>query len=393
MGQMSDMGRYAFHLGVNTLFHVPGDIGGTETYLRELLLAMAQYFTELRLTLFTSLDNDAMLRDLFAGNPQVTTHSLSFRAANRPLRIIMEQMVLPFVVKKSGVDVLWSPGYTMPFWAHCPQVVTVHDLQYKSHPYDLSRLEKVTFDALVRIACRRSEKIISVSQFSKDEIVKYGFAEANKVCTVLEGVDPSFAENDTETISVKGVEKIVLPAKPFLLCVANTYPHKNVHLLVEAFARICHAIPHNLVLVGKARLGESAVQQAVAHLSDPLRFIRYQDGIPFPLLQALYRHADAFVLPSAYEGFGLPVLEAMMACTPVVISRIASLPEVAGDHAWYFQEGDVESLVHQIQSVITLAPEERFTRCQRAQTWAQGFSWKNAAQQTLDVLAGCRSLS
>lgn len=377
------------HLGVNTLFHVPGDIGGTETYLRELLLAIAREYPQIRLTLFTSLDNDPLMQRLFAGHEQVATHCLPFRAANRPLRIVLEQLWLPLAVMRSGVEVLWSPGYTAPFWAPCPQVVTVHDLQYKSHPDDLSRLERFTLDALVRMACRRCRKIIAVSEFSKSEIVRFGFAPDDKIVAVLEGVDLSFAETVAAAEVADELRQVLSSNTPYILTVAHTYPHKNVHLLVEAFGLIYKDVPHNLVIVGKERLGEPAVRRAVENLPCPERLIRFPQGVSFPALRYLYQNAAVFVFPSVYEGFGLPVLEAMMAGAPVVTSRMASIPEVAGEHAFFYRNGDVVSLEHQIRLAIDMKDGQEMW-CKRGQDWAGRFSWQQAAHNTVDVLLACR---
>lgn len=387
---MTPSEHFSPHIGVNTLFHVPGDIGGSETYLREMLVAIVQKFPELRLTLFTSLDNDVLMSKLFAAYPNVENRCLPFRAANRPLRIVLEQFWLPLAVWRSNVEVLWSPGYTAPFWAPCPQVVTIHDLQYKSHPDDLSWLEKATLDILVRMACKRCAKIIAVSQFSKSEIAKYGFAPDDKISAIHEGVDPSFAEAVQIPAVVDELQKIFASARPFILCVAHTYPHKNVHLLIEAFSLICDEIPHNLVIVGKERLGETVVRESVKRLPRPDRLFRLNEGVSFGALKFLYQNADAFVLPSAYEGFGLPVLEAMMAGAPVVTSTMASLPEVAGKHTFYFQSDDEISLGQQIRAVIEMEPEKKAIWCEQAKSWAKKFTWEKAALETVDIFSTCR---
>lgn len=376
-------------IGVNTLFHVPGDIGGTETYLRELLLAIAQEFPHVSLTLFTTADNDALLNAVFAKNANVVTNCLPFRASYRPMRILCEQLWLPLRVRTSNVDVLWSPGYTAPYAVSCPQVVTIHDLQYKSHPDDLTWLERQTLDTLVRMACRRCRRVITVSAFSKSELIKHGCAATEKVVPILAGVDGSF-EVDVPGPEVEHeLPPVLTQGRPYILAVAHTYPHKNVDQLVTAFGLIYQHVPHDLVLVGKKRLGEPVLQKALDRLPCRNRVVRLTSGVSYAALKHLYQHADVFVLPSAYEGFGLPVLEAMMSGTPVVTSKMASIPEVAGEHAFYYHNGDCQALGNEIKAVIALTPEQRSLWCERAHTWAKQFTWTKAARETIAVLEEC----
>ena len=373
-------------LGINTLFLVPGDVGGTETYLRETLLACLQEFPDLQYILFTNNENDALLRTLCAGHNNVAFDCLGFNAANRPLRIIFEQTRLPLAARKHRLDLLWSPGYTAPFFAPCPQVVTIHDLQYKSFPEDMSLLERITLDILVRGACRRCEAVLAISEFSRKEILRHGFAIAGRVHTTLLGVDKSFADRPPEAIRTPNMQELLPnPVQPFILCIAHTYPHKMVHLLVEAFNLAMHRLPHNLVLVGRARRGEHLVEQAVGASPDGTRIIRFKDGLSYKKLQLLYQSADMFVLPSVYEGFGLPVLEAMMAGTPVITTNEASLPEVAGGHAFCVKLNNAEALSEQIVQMHELGREEKSQIQKAAQAWAAAFTWSRSVQRMMEV--------
>jgi hypothetical protein len=163
-------------LGVNTLFLVPGDVGGTETFLRESLKALVKYHSgQFDLILFTNNENHDVLREDLAGCSSLVFHKLGFNAMSRPARIIFEQCWLPLECRKANLDLLWSPGYTAPFWSPCPQTVTIPDLQYKNFPEDMVWLERVALDFLVGIACRRSQAIFTISEFSKQEVIKYNF--------------------------------------------------------------------------------------------------------------------------------------------------------------------------------------------------------------------------
>ncbi|MCI5142649.1 MAG: hypothetical protein D3909_13200, partial [Candidatus Electrothrix sp. ATG1] len=207
-------------IGINTLFLVPGDVGGTEIYLRRNLLAMVANNPQDLFVLFITLDNEALFHDELQAFANIEYVLLPFRAAIRPLRIVCEQMLLPWSVWKSKVDVLWSPGYTAPALCSSPQAVTVHDLQYKSHPDDLSFLERITLDVLVRTACRQCAAVIAVSEFSKKEILRYGFAAEEKVHAILEGAEPDFAYPVPEEKAVR----LPIADKPYILCVAHTTP-------------------------------------------------------------------------------------------------------------------------------------------------------------------------
>ncbi len=372
-------------IGINTLFHVPGDVGGMETFLRRTLRAMAECSPKYTLVLFTSLDNDSVLRDDLLRFPQIEFVRLKFRASKRPLRILMEQCLLPLAVAKSKVDVLWSPGYTAPALCSCPQVLTVPDLQYKSHPDDMSVSERITLDTLVKAACRRCRAVITISEFSRSEVVRYNFAPADKVQSVHLGVDEKFAVPASGENLPEGFISSCKDGKPYILCVAHTYPHKNVHLLVEAYANIQDKIQHDLVVVGKPRRGENLVSQSMQLVNDPGRVHRLQ-GLDFSSLRYLFQTADFFVLPSAYEGFGLPVLEAMMSGTLVITSNKASIPEVGGNHVLYCDPMTAENLAAKILEALSLEQHEREAIQSAARLRAASFTWEKTARETMRVL-------
>lgn len=372
-------------LGINTLFMVPGDVGGTETYLRETLLAALKMYPDVEFILFTNNENDELFKKICKDSPNVQFVCLYFNASNRPVRILLEQVKLPFVAKKYHLDILWSPGYTAPFLSFYPQAVTICDLQYKSYPEDMGWLERITLDVLVRGACRMCDAVLAISEFSRKEVIRYKFAGPEKVHTVLLGVDETFGEMYAEEEVNATLGGMLELGAPYILCVAHTYPHKKVHVLIDAFNDVMDSIPHNLVIVGRARRGEDLVMHSVSVCKDSSRIIRFKDGLPYRTLQMLFQSADMFVLPSAYEGFGLPVVEAMMAGVPVITTQKASLKEVAGEHAFCVRSINRHSISEQILKTKSLSLQERIGKVEGAKSWAEAFTWQKSVQAMFDV--------
>lgn len=370
-------------IGVNTLFLIPGEVGGTETYLREVLLAIAKSFPHIEWVLFTNRENDQCLRGIFGNFSQFSFNSLPLRATNRYARIIWEQMHLPFRVLKSQTDLLWSPGYTAPFFSPCPQVVTIPDMQYRRHPQDLVYLARFVTDILVRAAVQRCQGILTISEFSRREILTFTRAREEIIRAVHLASDPAFGRSTPDNMKQGRLNRVLSIEKPYILCVANTYPHKNIHSLVESFGRIQNKIPHHLVLVGKRRLGEPEVQTALEKVTDTSRIQRLSQ-LDNEDLMALYQGADLFVFPSLYEGFGLPVLEAMMSGVPVLTTTCGSIPEVGGDHVCYFDPADATDLDRKIVEMVCWNKNYRMSRIQEAQKRARQFSWQKTAEETME---------
>jgi glycosyltransferase involved in cell wall biosynthesis len=372
-------------IGINTLFMIPGEVGGTETYLRQTLLEMAGRFPDIGLVLFTNLENHEVLTADLAAFKQVCAVRLNVKARNRVARIIREQVELPFSVRTSGVDVLWSPGYTAPCFCPCPQVVTIPDMQYKTHPQDLTFVARLVTDVLVRTAARRCRRVIALSEFSKAEIVKYTAAGPGKVEVVPLAASPEFADPIPFGRRERILAPLLPPERPYLLTVAASYPHKNLPALVRAFGTVMNLIPHTLVLVGNDGLGEPELRNALAALPDAARVVRLRK-LSRESLVALYQGCDVFVFPSLYEGFGLPVLEAMTAGVPVITTRFGSIPEVGGEGVDYFDPEDPGALAASIVAVVGRSPADRLRTVERGRELARRFSWAATADKTIAVL-------
>jgi len=367
-------------IGINTLFMIPGEVGGSETYLCETLRALlAQDGDEY--VLFTNRENHDICRKRFGDCPRLRCDPLNFRAGNRYARIVREQTQLPAHVFRAGVDVLWSPGYTAPLFARCPQVLSVLDMQYKSHPDDMTPLARLVTHALVYVGVQRVEQLLTLSDFSCREIVRHAKTTAAKITVTHLAADETFRNEILADRKTAILEQMGIDRAPYLLCIANTYPHKNVAALVQAFAMLESEISHDLVLVGKPRLGEPAVQAALHRLKNPARVHRIAN-VKRDSLAALYQAADLFAFPSRYEGFGLPVLEAMESGTPVLTTRCGSIPEVGGDTVEYVDDPTAEAFASRLRVLLKRPKAEWKTQIARAKERAGDFSWNTTAMLT-----------
>lgn len=363
-----------FHLGVNALFFLPGQVGGAETYLRETLRELLPMLPG-DCTVFTNLENDDLLRRDLADLPHAGAlrfDCLSFRAANRYQRIVREQFQLARHVKKAACDLLWSPGYTACLLTRTPQVVSVFDLQYRRFPEDLSLIGRWTTHFLISAGVRHCDRVVTLSDFSKSEIVHFTKTPPAKIDVPFAGVSTRFSDDVPRRAD----------HSPYLLCVAGSYPHKNLPSLVRAFDAIADRIPHRLVLVGGEGLGEEDLRQTIASARHRERIER-KSGIPRSELLALYRQADLFVLPSLYEGFGLPVLEAQLAGVPVLTTGFASIAEVGGDSLFLYDPRREGALEKGILEALSASPEERMRRIEAGKANAGTFTWRRTAERTL----------
>lgn len=367
-------------LGVNLLFLIPGEVGGTETYARRLLEALVETFPQDEYVLFCNRENAGT----FAAGPGVTRVPCPVTARSRARRILYEQVALPSLARRQGVELLWSPGYTSPFRCPCPSVVTIHDLQFRHHPEDFSTMERLATRLLVKASCVRADHVLTVSRNAAEDIVRLNGVPADRVTAVHHGVAREFAspidaERSRALLGAVGV------SRPFLLAIANSYPHKNLAGLVRAYARIEEAVPHALVIVGQARRGEPALQEALGQLKHPARVLRLK-GLPEETLRALYQAADLFVFPTLFEGFGLPVIEAMASGAPVACSDIPTLREVAGDAAEFFDPADARDMAQRVHALLQDDARRRALRASGL-AHARAFTWTRAAQASRDAFA------
>jgi len=370
-------------IGINILFLIPGKVGGSEIYLRNLLENLTMIDRENEYILFTNMENSGTFKISQDNFKEVLC---PVRASFRPARVLWEQFILPFQIKKYRIEVLHSPGYTAPLLASCCSIVTIHDMNYFYYPEDFSKLTTFFLKLLVPLAARRSRKIITVSRNSKKDIVQILKIPESKICVIYEAGSshlsvPIVIENK---VREKLKERCGIDKK-FILTVSVSHPHKNLHRLVEAYDILCkrYQIACQLLIVGIKGRAQSGLMNLVKELSLEKRVI-FTGWVSNEDLLLLYSEAELFVFPSLFEGFGIPVLEAMAQGTPIVSSNAASLPEVVGDGALLVDPCNIDEIAEAMHRVLT-DETLRVALIKRGFKRVSRFSWEKTARETLAV--------
>ena len=344
-------------IGVNALYLIPGGVGGTEIYLRNLLAALAEIDSLNQYVVFTNREtgNDLVpQRANFLHAPQPV------RAAFRPGRILWEQFRLPPAVRKHKLDVLFNPGFTAPIICRCPMVTVFHDLQHKRHPEYFRWFDLPFWEFFLWASAHRSRGIIAVSTATRDDFKRYYGGDSQ---VIHHGVERQFFDIAKRRESGN-----------YLLCASTSHPHKNLSRLLRAY-REARDLPE-LVITGVRGFAAREVEDLAG------RSVRVTGWIPREELYDLFRGARGFIYPSMFEGFGMPVLEAMAAGVPVACSDIPPLREVAGETVHYF---DPSSDVDLRAALVRLA--EGTIPTEAAARRAAGYTWEKTARATLDYLS------
>jgi len=264
----------------------------------------------------------------------------------------------------------------------CQHVVSILDMTVYLTPERHSLLKRAYFRAMIPQMARRSEKVIAISESTKRDLVSLLGIREEKICVTHLGVDKRFRPVTDEQELIRVRKKYNLPAK-YILYVGLIEPRKNLEALVDAYHADSLHDEYALVLAGNLGWGYAPLLKKIAnsHLRNRIQMPGYVADADLP---ALYSSATVVVYPSLYEGFGLPVLEAMACGGAVITSNVSSLPEVAGDAAVLIDPNDAGELTVALQSVLR-DRQLRESLSQRARLRAQLFSWERTAAKTLDV--------
>lgn len=323
------------HVGVDLIFLDPGRSGGRETYARELLRALRG---QVELTAYVNRETGGA----WAGLVDHTVVLPGASARSRTRWAIGELALLPKAAR--GIDLLHCPANFAPLHGDVPRVLTLHDIHFRMRPETVSPVARVATELMVPRAARRADRVITVSEASRQDIERE--LRVRDVAVVLSGID-----------FPRAAEPVALGDRPVVLCVAADLPHKDLRTAVAALELVPEA---RLVLVGAGteRLGGEGV---------------------VPDVEPYYARADVLLTPTLHEGFGFPVLEAMVRGIPVACSDLPVLREVGGGHAEYFTPGDPAAAAVAVRRALGR------TDTAAARAHAESFTWERAAAATLDV--------
>ncbi|WP_322494953.1 glycosyltransferase family 1 protein [Chloroflexus sp.] len=291
------------------------------------------------------------------------------------------QGLVPLRAQLQKMHAIHAPGIRFPLTARVPVVVTIYDIIPILYPELFPRHGAIVLSTYFRLMRRFARMVIVTSEATKRDVQQHLRIPAERIAVAPLGVNPVFQPQSQTTIT--SVRERLGIKWPYILFVGNIEPRKNIVRLIEAFSIIRqHGWPHHLIVVGKGGPLSGPIYHASAALglTDFVHFTSHYDDHD-SAFAALYAGADVFVYPSLYEGFGLPVIEAMACGCPVITSDVASLPEVGGAAAVYINPYDVASIATAIEQVLA-APDFADTLRHSGIRHAQQFTWERCVALT-----------
>ncbi|MEC9261160.1 MAG: glycosyltransferase family 1 protein [Pseudomonadota bacterium] len=351
---------------------------GISRYVKKLVETLvSQHHSDVTYYLYYQRQPREQKLDWLTSNKQV-----KHRPLWTPVNLLSEhpsvwwKYYLPLVMKLDGIDVFHGPNHSVPVSGTIPTVLTIHDIAYfymKVHGEGLDRMLKRT--TLENMNC--ATKIVAVSQSTANDIIREG-AAADKTTVIYQGYEPNPGEmNECTSIMQRPVSSLT----PYLLFIGTVQPRKNVEYLVDEFARVSSEIPHTLVIAGAPGDSQQTVEKKITEygLRDRILLTGF---ISDEERHTLYKHADIFLYPSLYEGFGLVILEAMSYGVPVITGNNSSLPEAAGDAGIKVDIATQGALGEAILSLFN-EPKRKQALIEKGLTHCHSFGWEESARQMM----------
>jgi glycosyltransferase involved in cell wall biosynthesis len=345
---------------------------GIGTYLRHVVPGIIKSFPDQKICL---LGEDAALKAIgWLDYPNV--YFVSFRA--RMYSVEEQWKIVQRIPQETTL--LFYPHYNIPLFYRGRVLVMIHDLCHRVLPQEGNFLKYAYARLLFGAVGRRAEAVITNSHFTKDEFLRHTIERAQPVFPIHLGVSEDWFAAAAMRANASSTTNI-----PYVLYIGNIKPHKNLGGLIRAWRSMKDVVPHKLIVVGRREgfiTGDNRVQAEAAELGDRVSFTGYIDDLS---LKRLVANAEALVLPSFYEGFGLPPLEAMAAGCPVAVSDIPALREVCGDAAVYFDPNNADEIASRLGELL-LSHQMRERLRTEGLARAREFQWEACVSRTCDVI-------
>jgi len=365
-------------IAINLLYVRQGEIGGSEILIYNLVKQLLKNDKENNYILLVTPNN----KNIFTYE-DIPVKYLEFDFGNytQIKRIFHEQFILPIKIKKEKIDLLVNMGNTGLIYCPCKLMLTVYDLLYLACPGEYSFIKRLYLRVFVWLSCKQADKIAVISENTKRDIVNYLHVKKDKITVVYAGVDfEKFALTDRNESS-EFMRKEYNIRDPYIYSPTSLFPRKNIKLLIESFVRLKKNknIPHKLVITGvdphkRRKLLEKSIE-AIGMKQE----IFYLGRIPDKHIPYLYKAADLMAYLSSYEGFGLPLIEAMAADCPVISADKASLPEALGDAGIMVDPFNIEEVADKMYKLL-MDNELRNKLIKKGSVRSKSFSWEKVAK-------------
>jgi len=330
--------KQLIRIGVDLLWVRPGQIGGTESYIRNLLEGLMQHApNEMHFVLFVSEDNYGSF-EKYRESKKFELVRCNIKSTNIVKRILWENMFLDEKAQKWNIDLMFIPVYSMPRKkSSIPYVVTIHDLQALHFPEYFSNLKNFWLRWSWKRSVKRADRIIAISNFVKQDIHKRLNINTEKIKVIYNPITQAKEFEAFQRVSEQfGVEKY-----KYFYTISSLSPHKNTEVLIRLIARLkdkkTEQIPIKLLISG-IKGSQASYLKNLANDLDVLDEIIFTGFVSNAVRNTLYKYAYAFLFPSTFEGFGMPPVEALMLGTPVITTKCASIPEVTKNKCKYVDE-------------------------------------------------------
>jgi glycosyltransferase involved in cell wall biosynthesis len=369
-------------IGINALYSISNALGGMETYQKNIIKSIVRSDEKNYYVIFANEKNYESFT-IEQNNGEKVLCSVKKGLGAR--KIFWEQCMLPLQAAKNKIDVLFSPAYIAPAFLPCKSVVTIHCMKYSHHPEDFDKIILPYLKSFIPLSARRSDRIITVSHYTKSELVKNLNLNDKKVSVIYYGIAQEFNPNLGFDLKSELSNKYNIKDK-YILSVAALKSHKNVLSIIKAFSVLKrkYGLEHKLVLVGHGEKKLSGPNELVRELSMESDVL-FVGGVPNEQLAPLYCGADLFVFLSLYESFGMPLTEAMACGTPVISSNRTAMPEIVGDAGILVNPLSIDEIAFQMNRAL-IDKQLRTDLIEKGLERAKIFSWEKAAQKLLSVL-------